>query len=290
MIIRSRLQLLRYTVPAYTVMAVIFIYPVVKLLQYAFFQEVEGNLRFTGLENFLHVLTDEFFQASLLHNAILVTIVPVLLVISVFMAVVLYEQIAGWKVYRILVFFPYILAIPVIGIFFSYFLYGSGALNTLLREIGLGFLALNWLGDRNLALITVMTIIIWKEVGLGIVVFLARLMSIDAALYEAAAIDGAGWFRRLTSITIPQLMDVIQFYAIFAIITVFSWVFNYIYVITAGGPGKATYILELYIYNRNFRYHMRGMASTAALILLFIITVFVFLQYKLKGLIGADEE
>ena len=121
-----------------------------------------------------------------------------------------------------------------------------------------------------------MGVIIWKEFGFGIVLFLARLMSVDEQLFEAAKIEGANWFQILFRITIPQLAMVIEFYVVITIITMLSWVFNYVYVMTSGGPGTSTIVTEFYIYLMGFRYNLMGIAAAASVILL-IITVFLIL-------------
>lgn len=270
--------------PAYTFLGLTFFYPIVKLFQYSFFKRVTNGFVFTGLDNLKILLADTVFFKSIQNNLLMLTIVvPALLVISIVIAVVLYERIRGWRIYRFCLFMPYVLPIPVVGIVFIYIFQGKGILNTFLEQMGLGFMALNWLGSSKIAIYTIMFVIIWKEAGLGIVIFLARLLSLDEALYDAAAIDGANWFQRLFYITIPQLSAVIEFYLIFAIITVLSWVFNYVYVMTAGGPGNSTYVTELYIFNTSFRFHMRNVASMASLILLIVVTFLIFVQFRIRG-------
>jgi ABC-type sugar transport system permease subunit len=272
-----------YMFPAYLIIGLTFIYPVFRLFQYAFFKtDKENNIIFLGFSSFKKLFSDNLFFLGLRNNFLMLAIIPVLLAISIFVAVLIYEGLFGWRTYRVIIFLPYILAIPVIGIVFSYMLYQNGIINLFLERIHLDFLALNWLGDKRLALVTVMAIIIWKEVGLGIVLFLARLMSVDEQLFEAADIDGANWFQRLFHITIPELAPVIEFYTIFSVITVFSWIFNYIFVMTAGGPGNATMVLELYIFNSFFRYGIRDVASAAAIILMAIVTIFIFLQFRVR--------
>mgnify|MGYP002224121555 CR=1 FL=1 len=94
------------------------------------------------------------------------------------------------------IFIPYILAIPVVGIVFSYLLQYNGVINSILRTIGLENMALDWLGDPNLAFPSVAIVIMWKQIGFGVVLFLARMMSIDKTLYESADVDGATWFQK----------------------------------------------------------------------------------------------
>ena len=119
-------------------------------------------------------------------------------------------------------------------------------------------------------------VIVWKEAGFGIVLFLARLLSLPRTS-EAARIDGAGFFRLHRHITIPQLRSVIPFYVVIEAITMVSWVFNYVYVMTngQGGPGNSTMVTELYIYQTAFQYNSPELAAAAAM-MLFSVLVAIF--------------
>ncbi len=127
-----------------------------------------------------------------------------------------------------------------------------------------------------------MIVIIWKEMGFGIILILARLMNVNKDLYEAADIDGANWIRKHVYITIPQITTVLSFYTIILIITMISWVFNYVYIITMGGPGTATVVLEYYIYKQAFNWNNMGMASAAAVILFLFTLVFIIIYTKVR--------
>jgi ABC-type sugar transport system permease subunit len=133
-----------------------------------------------------------------------------------------------------------------------------------------------------------MGVIIWKEVGFGVILFLSRLLSVEEQLFEAAELDGANWFQKLIHITIPQLSTVIEFYTIFSIITVFSWVFTYVFATTDGGPNNSTFVMELYIYKIAFRYNIPGVASSAALILLSVVSLIIYLQFRVRRQIEVE--
>jgi ABC-type sugar transport system permease subunit len=277
--------------PAYLIILFTFVYPVARLLQLATVDISTRVLKFRGLENLLVLFRDKVYHTALLNNALmLLIVVPALVLIAVLIAVLLFELGRGWKAYRFLLFLPYIIATPVIGLLFSYLLRDYGVINTLLTNIGLGGLALGWLTSLKLTRYTLMAVIVWKEMGLGIVIFLARLMSVDPALFEVSQIDGASWLQRLSNVTIPQLRSVIEFYTILSTITVLSWVFNYVYVLTNGGPGTSTYVMEFYIYMNSFRYGLSHIASTAALVLLAMVTILILGLYRVRGgLLGGQE-
>jgi ABC-type sugar transport system permease subunit len=177
---------------------------------------------------------------------------------------------------------PYILSITVVGMIFDYMLRIDGLINMSLRSLHLDFLALDWLGNPALALFSILGVVVWKELGFGVILFLARMLSIDTSLYDAAMVDGAGWFRTLWNITIPELANVIAFFVVINVINMLSWMFNYIFVMTRGGPVHSTYIMEFYVYNFGIRFRQMGIASTAAVILLLIAFVFVVFQHIVR--------
>jgi ABC-type sugar transport system permease subunit len=173
---------------------------------------------------------------------------------------------------------------------FSYLLMMKGAVNEVLSLVRLDFLALDWLGSPKIALKSLLAIIVWKEMGFGIVLFFARLMSVSEEIYDAAKIDGANWWQTLWYITIPQLQIVIEFFAIVSIINLLSWVFAYVYVVTKGGPGTSTQVIELWIFNKVAHGAPNpGMGAAASVILFLVTIVLIFTLLRLRVRVGVDE-
>lgn len=276
-------EIILYLMPALLFIGFVFFFPIIRVIQYSFNKVSPKKLTFIGLTNYKILFTDNIFIDGLKHNFILLVAVPIIIVLSVFFAILLYEKIRGWKFYRFILFLPYILAIPVVGVVFSYIFQLNGVLNFLLEKVGLKFLQADWLGSSSWALWTVMFVIVWKELGFGIVLVFARLMSVPKDLYEAAEIDGASWLQKHTHVTVPQTRNVVSFLTVIMIITMLSWVFNYVYVMTLGGPGSSTVVAEYYIYQTAFRYNNMGLASAASVILFLITFIFVIIQTKIKG-------
>ena len=210
---------------------------------------------------------------------LLLLCVPVLLVVSILLATLLYEQLPAWRFFRTVLFLPYILAIPVVGIVGSFMFQLHGPINQALEAVGLDRLAIDWLGQEKYALMTVALVIVAREVGFGIVLFLARMMTLDASQLEAARIDGAGWFQRLRYVILPEIRWTIEFYVVVASITMLAWVFSYVYTLTQGGPGTATITMELYIYNVGEVQSTPGMASAAAAVLLVATSILIALLF-----------
>jgi len=278
----SRLKPYLFIAPALLVIALIFFYPVAEVFRTSLLRVSGRTSSFVGLGNYRSLFADQVFLAAIRHNARLLLAVPALLAVSLVLGILLFEGGAGFRFYRTVVFLPYIISIPVVGIVFGYIFQLNGILNQLLRAAGLGALAADWLGSSRFALWTIMGVVIWKEFGFGVVLFLARLMSVDEELYEAARIEGAGWLQVLVRITIPQLATVIEFFVVIMIITMLSWVFNYVYVMTSGGPGTSTMVTEYYIYLMAFRYNLQGPAAAASIVLLAVTVILILFRANIS--------
>jgi ABC-type sugar transport system permease subunit len=194
-----------------------------------------------------------------------------MVILAVILAAILYDRPRGWKLYRALLFLPYILSIPVVGIVFTYLFTFNGSINQILRGTGLGFLAKDWLGSSAWALPTIGIVIIWKELGFGVILMNARLMSVSEEYFEAARVDGAHWWH----IALPQLMPAIAFFSIVELINMLSWVFAYIYVMTLGGPVNSTIVSEFYIYKQVFENNAIGVGAAAGVVLLGVVSILI---------------
>jgi ABC-type sugar transport system permease subunit len=276
----GRVEPLVWIAPAIAVMLFVFGYSMVDLVRRAF--EYQGE--WVGLENFGLVVEDPVFRTALFHNARLLLAVPVLVALALLLAILLFEGVRGWRFHRAAVFLPYVLPIPVVAVIFGQVLQLNGLLNRGLRSAGLDALAVDWLGQPEWALWTMTGVIVWKELGFGVILFLARLLSLPADVFEAARIDGARFFRLHRFVTVPQLASVIAFYVVIEAITMVSWVFNYVYVMTngQGGPGNATMVTELYVYQTAFQYQAPELAAAASVMLFAATLVFIIFFFRIQ--------
>jgi multiple sugar transport system permease protein len=168
--------------------------------------------------------------------------------------------------------------VVVVGVVFTYILQNNGPFNSMLRFIGLGFLAKDWFALSATALPSIIVMIVWKDFGLPLILFLSRLTETSPSLFEAARIDGAGDLKIIRHITLPELKDIIVLYSIIACIGNLSALFPYINVTTNGGPGSSSTVLEYFIYLYTFRYYEMGQGAAASVIL-FIITFGLSITY-----------
>lgn len=271
---RSRFAPYLYVAPLAALLLFVFGYPLVRIFEFSFkmVRGIDGP--WIGLRNYELVLNQPLFWEAVQHNLLLLLAVPFMVVWSLLIALVLYERLGGWKLYRVLLFLPYILAIPIIAVVMKKLFQFNGPVNEVLRWIGLEFLALDWIGSSDVALWTVLMLIIWRESALGIILFLARMLSLDESLLEAARLDGANWWQRVWHVIVPQMRLVMEFYIVTSVITILSAVFSYVYIIGGGrgGPGTSTMVVELYIFNALIRTNLPGIASAVS-VMLFLVSL-----------------
>jgi ABC-type sugar transport system permease subunit len=271
-----------YLLPAVVFLLVTFIYPIIQILRLSLIKTDQASLPTFSLDFYKLVLSDRIFWRSAANNGQLMLSVPLMTVVGLIIAILLFERVRGWRIYRSVIFLPYILAIPTVATTFVYLLGREGIVNSLLAAGGLGFLAQDWLGNQALVIPSISTLIIYRELGFGVVLFLAKLMSLDKEILEAAEIDGANWWQKHLYVTLPQLAFVIEFFIVVEVITMLSWVFAYIYSSTQGGPGFASHVMEFYLWKHGFYYRSPGMAAATAVLLLGVTTALIVMQMRFR--------
>lgn len=268
--------------PTVVIVGVVFGYPVVNVIWNSFSVPALFGTTAFGLQNYSAVFGDPLFWSALLNNVRLFLPVPVMAILALIIATLLFDRIRGWRFYQSVVFIPYVIAIPVIGIIFSYILQRHGLLNELLHFLGLDFLVHDWLADSALAIWSIWLVIVWQQVGFGVVLFLARLSSLDSSILEASMLDRAGWWQRFRSVILPHLATTLEFFVTLSLINMLSWVFNYVYVMTGGGPVQSTYVLELLVFNDAFRDGQPNLASALSVIMLIIALILLSFQAVMR--------
>ncbi len=270
--------------PAMVLLLLIFAIPIAQTLAYSF-TDWRGGVRgasFIGLENYARAFHDPRFRTALAHNALLLIVVPIEVMLGAFLASVMREKIHGWRFYRFMVMLPWIISITIASYVWIFFLSPTGIVNALLRLFGLGELARPWLADPNFALPAVMLVLVWRDTGFAALLFYSRLLAVDNSIYEAAALDGAKRWRRFLFIDLPLLGGVIRLFVVLMTIWLFSFVFNYVYVMTGGGPGYATTVVELEIFRNAFRLSQMGYGAAISIILLLVTLPILIMQVRMQ--------
>ena len=239
-----------------------------------------NKIQFVGIENFRQLFRDEGFRISFINTLYYsVFFVPLTLVIALFVAVGLNCKIKGIKFYRTAFFLPYITATVAVVVVWQLLYHPSmGPVNSFLMSIGVENPP-KWLSSSKWAMPAVIITSVWKSVGYYMIIFLAGLQGINADLYEAADLDGAGSVQKFFYITVPLLRPIIFFASIIAVINSFK-VFDMVYMLTNGGPGRATNVLVYSIYTEGFRKYNFGYASAMAYVLFMMILVVTVIQFR----------
>jgi N-acetylglucosamine transport system permease protein len=246
---------------------------------------------FIGLENFVRLFGDRVFWKAVTHNAALLVLLPLItIVIALFFAFLLnvggargVTGIRGSQFYRVVFFFPQVLAVAVVAVLFQQVFRpdGSGMLNGPLMALGaepIGFLS-----NPDVAFWSVLGVMVWQAVGFYVVLFSAGLASIPRDMFEAAQIDGAGRLSLFFRITLPLLWDTVQVAWVYLGILALD-VFAIVWVMTDqhGGPDWSTTVMAAEIYRNAFQYFRFGYASALGVVMFFFTVGFAILSLRLS--------
>lgn len=231
-----------------------------------------GSPMWAGLQNYIRLFGDGSFYTSLFNTAIYV-LVSVFIVVPLSLLVAQALNVRGLKwrdFWRLAYFVPMIVSPIVVAIIFG-MLYSRqfGLINVTLQAM-FGVPPIDWLGDPGWAKVSVSLLIVWKWTGYLSIFFLAGLQGVPRELYESAAIDGAGFFRKFVNVTLPMLRPVTAFVAV-TVLVGSAQIFDEPFLLTGGGPGDATRSVVMFIYRAAFQRQEFGYASAAAVVLFVIV-------------------
>jgi multiple sugar transport system permease protein len=232
---------------------------------------------YVGLQNYRELRSDAYFRQAVKNTAYFTLgTVPLSVLFGLVIALLLNQQIRGRAIFRTLFYLPVVTPLIVSGLIWKWVLDGDfGLLNYYIGKIGIS--PQLWLANPSLAMPSVIMTSVWATVGFTMLVYLAGLQAIPQEYYEAAAVDGAGGWRQFRHITLPLLAPSTFFVCVYLIISSFQ-VFDQIFVMTNGGPLRATTTVVYYIWQAGFQNFTMGYASAMAYALFAIIFVFTIIQ------------
>jgi len=236
---------------------------------------------FVGLENYIGLATDATFWAAALNTAIYVVAgVPLTLMAGLAVAVALNGTVQRFRTFfRVGYYLPVVTSIVAIAVVWRFVLHpDQGLMNLLLAQLGLP--THNWLGDTALAMPAIVAMIVWKNMGFAMVIFLAGLQTIPKSLYEAARIDGAGRWGEFRYVTVPGLRPTLLFVVVTTTIG-YLQVFEEPFVMTGGGPLDSTLSIAMYTYEEGFRFFHQGYAAAISYVLFVVVAVVAVIQFRL---------
>jgi ABC-type sugar transport system permease subunit len=235
--------------------------------------------RWVGLENYASIVRDPIFRAALLNTLVYIAGSTVFITLMALgLALAINTRGRGRRVCMSGMFLTNIMPILAVCLVWRFLFHPHGLVNQLLRPLGFG--RIDWLTDSTLAMPAIILVTVWRFAPYFMVVFLAGLLAIPPEYYEAAEIDGADVLRRFRHLTLPLLMPVTFFVVVVAAL-LSARIFLMPYIITGGGPGNATRVLSMLIYETGFSYMKMGRAAAISVVLFAIVMVLTVVQMKL---------
>lgn len=266
--------------PAFALYGLFFILPFVRTVYYSFFDwNGFSDPAFVGPANYAELIGDELFLRGVARAALWAALAVLLKVGSALvLAAMLRVPIAGSRIFTTAFFVPVVISSAAISLMFT-LIYDldAGLLNALLRAVGLASWTRSWLGDEATALLAVIAVPVWHTIGYFLVILLAAMQGVPKELYESAALDGAGRWIVFSRITVPMIWTTLQVCVVLAITAAFKS-FDYVFVMTRGGPGTSTQVPATYMYETifiglKFGY---GTAIAIAIFLIGLVSTVVF--------------
>lgn len=250
---------------------------VLSLTDYSF----GDSFKWVGFSNYTDLFRDANFLASLWHTVLYaIVVIPISMAIALAVAIGLNQKIRGLGFFRTAFYIPTVTAtVAVATIWLWIYNPGSGLANGFLSLFG--FAPNQWLADPKTALPSLMVVGIWQGLGTKIIIYLAALQGVSRDLLESAQLDGAGRWQKFANVTWPAIGPVQFFVLITSIVGTFQ-VFDLVYVMTQGGPGSATRVLVMDIYQNAFQNLKLGYASAETVIMMIVIAIFIALGRLLQ--------
>lgn len=271
-----------FILPAIVLFTIFVLYPVCNVFIYSFMQwDGMRAMTFIGLENFQKIFNSPEFWIALQNNAkFLILGVPLWTVFPMLIAVLLNEEVQGWKFFKSVYFFPTIVSAAVMATLFKTFFMYAGPVNKILAIFGLE--AIEWFANGDIAIGLIVFVINWVGFGAAVLIFLAGMANFSKEVFEAAELDGAGWWQKFFHISIPMLKPTLKYVIMLNVMAAFTGMFGYIFMMTGGGPGYESTVIEYLLYTKAFKLHDMGYASALSVVLFAIVVVITLLQFALS--------
>lgn len=283
---RDRLVGLLAVLPAFLIVVGFMAFPVGFALFISFTKTNGLTYEWRGLDNYIALFNDPIVHQVFLNNLKFLISVPLVIFAALIVSVLLFERVRGWKFFRVIFFLPNVLSVAVIGIMFRNAFGYYGGVNQALAVFGIE--PIQFFTNGGTAIAIIILALVWSGFGYQALLLLAGLTSINPAVFEAAAIDGAGWWKRLWYITLPNIRRVLGFVFIINVLYTFSSLFGFVFVMTAGGPGFDTTTIDYLVYLRAFSSTNLGSGAALAVILFLFIGILTLIQNRVFKLQEED--
>jgi putative chitobiose transport system permease protein len=266
-------------------LAVIIVFVLIPILAVVYFSFTEYNIstppQWVGLRNYQVLLKDTIFRQAILHSFIYLLVTPILIFLSIVLAIIVNRKLPGIHVVRSLFFIPVVSGSIAVGIAWRLMWDTNGIINGILLSLGVLKEPMQWLAEPAYTLPIAMALTVWLGLGYYMMIFLAGLQNIPDELYDAALIDGCNAWQKHWYVSIPGLRPQITFVAVISSLAALQ-VFNEIFTLTGGLGGilNSGVTMVFYLWRKAFRLNQAGMASAIAMVLLVITLAFSIINMR----------
>lgn len=279
--LKDQLTGIGFMLPALIIFVIFVLYPVVNIFIYSFTEwDGMGEMTFVGFQNFQKIFASPEFWTALKNNFKFLLIgVPVWTLFPMIVAVLLNEEVKGWKFFKSAYFFPTVVSGAVMATLFKTFFMYSGQVNKILALFGLE--AIEWFAKGDIAIGLIIFFINWSGFGSAVLIFLAGMANFSKEIFEAADLEGAGWWQKFYYLSIPMLKPTLKYVIMLNVMSAFSGMFGTIFLMTGGGPGYETTVIEYLLYTKAFKLHDMGYASALSVVLFLIVSLITIFQFAI---------
>lgn len=280
-----------FLLPALALLGVFVVYPIIAVVWYSFTDyDIIRPPVFAGLDNYQRLIEDETFWLALVHSFVYLLVTPILIVLSIALAIVVNRKLRGIHLYRALYFVPAVSGSIAIGLSWRWLFDRTGFINGMLQSWGVIDEPVQWLTTPSLVLPIAMMLTIWAGIGYYSVIFLAGLQNVNEELYDAARIDGCNDLQKHRYVSLPALRPQIVFVAVISSLAALK-VFDEIYVLTnrTGGILDSGVTMVFYLWQQAFQRSNAGYASAIAIALLVVTLAFSIVNVRLLERGGQGE-
>jgi multiple sugar transport system permease protein len=282
---RRRTSLILLSAPALVWFLTFMLWPLVNMFYISTtkWNSINSPKQFIFLDNFIRMLQDPKIVIALKNTGIqilaeILIIIPCAFMLGFFLSL----RLRGYRILRTLYFSPAMISVAALAMIFLGMYRPDGMINTLLNSIGLSSIAMPWLGNKATALGALTAIDVWGGIGFNSVLFFAALSNLPDELYEAAMLDGAGYWKIMWRIAFPLMLDFIAVVTTLQFLYVLSGAAQNVILLTSGGPGTATFTIGYYLYDQAFRSGRLGYSQAIGVLIFFTGVIVIFFIRRLS--------
>jgi sn-glycerol 3-phosphate transport system permease protein len=271
--------------PTFAILTLFLYYPTIQTFILSLYQVAFLGMskRFVGMENYVTLFTDPHYRRVFLNTGVFVAAtVFCSMAAGLSLSLLADQKVRGWRIYRILLIWPYALPPAVAGVIFLFLFSGQAGIVNYFLTLLFGIRA-NWLAEPGLAMSVVALAAVWKNMGYNVVFYLAALQNLPGDVLEASLIDGATPWQRFWRVTFPLLSPITFFLLVVNTIYAFFDVFPFVDLLTKGGPADGTMVIIYSLYRDGFEFFKTGMAAAQSALLFAVVVGLTLVKFKTYG-------